>query len=92
MKAIKRNKLKKYKGRILDLHRVRHEDVPELLSEFLWKNIDKNRMPDEVITGQSDDKAIIVGKVVDYLGYMSIRTPTEATRGRLVIDLDPEED
>ena len=92
MKAIKRNKLKKYKGRILDLHRVRHEDVPELLSEFLWKNIDKNRMPVELITGKSDDMVSIVNKVVDYLGSMSIRTPTETAQGRLVIDLEPEED
>jgi|TARA_R110000824_G_scaffold25085_4_gene87683 DNA-nicking Smr family endonuclease len=91
MKPIKKSKLKKYKGRILDLHKVSHADVPEILSDFLHKSIDKERMPVEVITGKSSTMKGVVNSVVSYLGYMSVREPASETTGKLIIDLDVEE-
>ncbi len=88
MKPIKKSKLKKYKGRILDLHKVSHADVPEVLSAFLYKSIDKKRMPVEVITGNSSAMRDVVSNVVDYMGFMSIRQPATDEAGKLVIDLE----
>jgi DNA-nicking Smr family endonuclease len=37
----------------LDLHGVRHADVPKLLDQFLWEQIQKKRREVEIITGMS---------------------------------------
>ena len=37
----------------LDLHGVRHADVPKLLDQFLWEQIQKKRREAEIITGIS---------------------------------------
>ena len=90
MKTIKRKNLRKHKKRILDLHGAKHEEVPERLSSFLYKSIDNDRMPVEIITGKSSTMKEIVGKVVDYMGYMSVREGTQTDLATLTIDYEEE--
>ena len=46
----------------LDLHGSKHEDAEILIDEFIIKNIDK--LPLEIITGNSDDMLSILKKIV----------------------------
>jgi DNA-nicking Smr family endonuclease len=88
MKSIKKKNQRKHKKRILDLHNTQHEEAPEIISKFLYKSIDKNRMPVQIITGKSSLMKDIVGKVVEYMGYMSVRSyATE--QGSVMIDYEP---
>ena len=51
----------------LDLHGVRHADVPKLLDQFLWEQIQKKRREAEIITGISHSMIEIVIKILkDY--------------------------
>lgn len=90
MKTIKRKNLRKHKKRILDLHSTSHEEVPEIVSSFLYKSIDNNRMPVEIITGKSSAMKEIVGRVVDYMGYMSVRESAQSNLSTLTIDYEEE--
>jgi len=94
MKSIKRSKHRKYKNRILDLHRTKHEDAVDMVSDFLYKSIDKGRMPVKIITGKSSLMREVVGKVVDYMGYMSLRDNACGITqpGTVVVDYEPPED
>jgi len=92
MKSIKRSKQRKYKNRILDLHRTKHEDAVDTVSDFLYKSIDNGAMPVKIITGRSPLMKEIVGKVVDYMGYMSVRESVVADHGSMMVDYEPLEE
>lgn len=40
---------------ILDLHGVKHEDVPKLVDQFLWKNMKVKSSEVKIITGISNN-------------------------------------
>jgi hypothetical protein len=51
----------------LDLHGVRHADVPKLLDQFLWEQIQKKRREVEIITGISHAMiGLVVKNLKDY--------------------------
>lgn len=51
----------------LDLHGVRHADVPKLLDQFLWEQIQKKRREAEIITGISHSMIeIVIKNLKDY--------------------------
>jgi len=88
MKSIKRSKTRKWKGRILDLHKVKHEEVPFKVFNFLYENIDKNRMPVEIITGRSGAMLEKVKGIVDHMGYLSVRDCPGADK--IVVDVNED--
>jgi DNA-nicking Smr family endonuclease len=51
----------------LDLHGVRHADVPKLLDQFLWEQIQKKRREAEIITGMSNTMLeVVIKNLKDY--------------------------
>lgn len=51
----------------LDLHGVRHADVPKLLDQFLWEQIQKKKREVEIITGISHSMIeIVIKNLKDY--------------------------
>lgn len=51
----------------LDLHGVRHADVPKLLDQFLWEQIQKKRREVEIITGISHTMIeVVIKSLKDY--------------------------
>ena len=51
----------------LDLHGVRHADVPKLLDQFLWEQIQKKRREVEIITGMSHTMLeVVIKNLKDY--------------------------
>jgi len=88
MKSIKKSRTRKWKGRILDLHKIRHADVAMEVFNFLYENIDKERMPVEIITGKSTPMAKQVREIVEHMGYLSIRATDHLAAGKVVIDLE----
>ena len=51
----------------LDLHGVRHADVPKLLDQVLWEQIQKKRREAEIITGISHSMIeIVIKNLKDY--------------------------
>lgn len=51
----------------LDLHGVKHVDVPKLLDQFLWEQMKKNRNEVEIITGISNTMLeIVINNLKDY--------------------------
>lgn len=51
----------------LDLHGVKHVDVPKLLDQFLWEQMKKNRNEVEIITGISNTMVeIVINNLKDY--------------------------
>ena len=51
----------------LDLHGVRHADVPKLLDQFLWEQIQKKRREVEIITGMSHTiLEVVIKNLKDY--------------------------
>ena len=51
----------------LDLHGVKHADVPKLLDQFLWEQIQKKRREVEIITGVSSAMVeLVVKNLKDY--------------------------
>jgi hypothetical protein len=51
----------------LDLHGVKHADVPKLLDQFLWEQIQKKRREVEIITGISHAMiGLVVKNLKDY--------------------------
>ena len=53
----------------LDLHGVRHADVPKLLDQFLWEQIQKKRREVEIITGMSHTMLEVVIKNLQYYDF-----------------------
>ena len=52
---------------ILDLHGFKHSEVPKLVDQFLWENMNKKTTEVEIITGISDQmKLIVIETVKDY--------------------------
>ena len=51
----------------LDLHGIKHSEVPKLVDQFLWENMSKKTTEVEIITGISDQmKKIVIETVDDY--------------------------
>jgi hypothetical protein len=51
----------------LDLHGIKHADVPKLLDQFLWEQIQKKRREVEIITGISHAMIeLVIKNLKDY--------------------------
>lgn len=51
----------------LDLHGVKHADVPKLMDQFLWEQINRKAMEAEIITGLSTTmREIVIKNLKDY--------------------------
>ena len=51
----------------LDLHGIKHSEVPKLVDQFLWENMSKKTTEVEIITGISDQmKKIVIETIGDY--------------------------
>lgn len=51
----------------LDLHGVKHADVPKLLDQFIWEQMNKRSKEIEIITGISQTmKQIVIKNLKDY--------------------------
>jgi len=51
----------------LDLHGVKHAEVPKLLDQFLWEQIQKKRKEVEIITGMSNTMLeVVIKNLKDY--------------------------
>jgi len=53
--------------RTLDLHGVKHADVPRLLDQFIWEQMNKKSREVEIITGISQAmKQVVIKNLKDY--------------------------
>ncbi len=53
--------------RTLDLHGVKHADVPRLLDQFIWEQMNKKSREIEIITGISQTmKQVVIKNLKDY--------------------------
>jgi len=51
----------------LDLHGVKHADVPKLLDQFIWEQMNKKSREVEIITGISQAmKQVVIKTLKDY--------------------------
>ena len=51
----------------LDLHGVKHADVPRLLDQFIWEQMNKKSREVEIITGISQTmKDVVIKNLKDY--------------------------
>lgn len=51
----------------LDLHGIKHSDVPRILDQFVWEQMKNNTKEIEIITGISDImKKIVIETIDDY--------------------------
>lgn len=51
----------------LDLHGVKHADVPRLVDQFIWEQINKKSREVEIITGISQTmKDVVIKNLKDY--------------------------
>ena len=51
----------------LDLHGVRHADVPKLMDQFIWEQMNKKTREVEIITGISQAmKQVVIKNLKDY--------------------------
>jgi DNA-nicking Smr family endonuclease len=51
----------------LDLHGVKHAEVPKLIDQFIWEHMNKKSKEVEVITGISTTmKEIVIKNIKDY--------------------------
>lgn len=51
----------------LDLHGVRHADVPKLMDQFIWEQMNKKTREVEIITGISQAmKQVVIKTLKDY--------------------------
>ena len=51
----------------LDLHGVKHSEVPRLVDQFLWEQINKKSREVEIITGLSTVmREIVINNLKDY--------------------------
>lgn len=52
---------------VLDLHGIKHVDVPRLVDQFIWEQMNKNTKEIEIITGISQVmKDIVITNLKDY--------------------------
>lgn len=52
---------------VLDLHGIKHADVPRLVDQFIWEQMNKNTKEIEIITGISQVmKDIVITNLKDY--------------------------
>jgi hypothetical protein len=55
------------KMRTLDLHGVKHADVPKLIDQFIWEQMNKKSREVEIITGISQAmKQVVIKTLKDY--------------------------
>jgi DNA-nicking Smr family endonuclease len=53
--------------RTLDLHGIKHSEVPQMVDQFLWEQIQKKSTSVEIITGNSNImKEIVKKSLTDY--------------------------
>jgi DNA-nicking Smr family endonuclease len=53
--------------RTLDLHGVKHADVPKLMDQFIWEQMNKKSREVEIITGISQAmKQVVIKNLKDY--------------------------
>ena len=51
----------------LDLHGVKHADVPKLMDQFIWEQMNKKSKEIEIITGISQTmKDVVIKNLKDY--------------------------
>lgn len=51
----------------LDLHGVKHADVPKLMDQFIWEQMNKKSKEIEIITGLSQTmKQVVIKNLKDY--------------------------
>ena len=51
----------------LDLHGVKHADVPKLIDQFIWEQMNKKAREVEIITGISQAmKQVVIKNLKDY--------------------------
>ena len=51
----------------LDLHGVKHADVPKLIDQFIWEQMNKKSKEIEIITGISQTmKDVVIKNLKDY--------------------------
>ena len=51
----------------LDLHGVKHADVPKLMDQFIWEQMNKKSSEVEIITGISQAmKQVVIKNLKDY--------------------------
>ena len=51
----------------LDLHGVKHADVPRLVDQFIWEQMNKKSREVEIITGVSQTmKDVVIKNLKDY--------------------------
>jgi len=51
----------------LDLHGVKHADVPKLMDQFIWEQMNKKSKEVEIITGLSQTmKQVVIKNLKDY--------------------------
>jgi len=53
----------------LDLHGIKHEDVPRLMDAFIWEHMQKKSTYIQVVTGNSSTMKQIVKNVVAEYGF-----------------------
>ena len=59
--------LKKKIMKTLDLHGVKHADVPQLIDQFIWEQMNKNSKEIEIVTGISQTmKEVVIKTLKDY--------------------------
>lgn len=52
---------------VLDLHGIKHADVPRLVDQFIWEQMNDNTKEIEIITGISQVmKEIVINNLKDY--------------------------
>ena len=81
-------KKKKKSKNILDLHETRHQDVHQVLSEFIWKSKDANTMTVEIITGNSHTMKQMVKSVVCDVGELEVFESPLYNQGKLIVDYE----
>jgi DNA-nicking Smr family endonuclease len=51
----------------LDLHGIKHADVPKLMDQFIWEQMNKKSREVEIITGISQAmKQVVIKNLKDY--------------------------
>ena len=69
----------------LDLHGIKHIDVPRKVDEFIWDAMSSNKKEVEIITGLSEEmKKIVISTLNDY----NLTCETDLlNKGKLLIKL-----
>ena len=54
----------------LDLHGMKHMDVPKMVDEFIWEAIQRNVHSVDVVTGNSQQMKDVVRECVEDYGFV----------------------